>query len=60
MNPYEESELEARDLYCDHCWKLISSHEHYEYCGLCDQCYEIMYMGEWRKLNAADCKSVEF
>lgn len=54
MNPYEESELEARDLYCDHCGKPISSHEHYEYCGLCDQCYEIMYMGEWRKVNAAD------
>ena len=40
MNPYEESELENKDLYCDNCWYLISVREYYDNCGLCDNCAE--------------------
>lgn len=40
MNPYEESELECKDLYCDNCWCLISIREYYDNCGLCDDCAE--------------------
>ena len=40
MNPYEESELESKDLYCDNCWCLISVREYYDNCGLCDNCVE--------------------
>jgi uncharacterized CHY-type Zn-finger protein len=40
MNPYEESELESKDLYCDNCWCLISVREYHDNCGLCDDCAE--------------------
>ena len=40
MNPYEEFELENKDLYCDNCWCLISVREYYDNCGLCDNCAE--------------------
>ena len=40
MNPYEEAELESRDLTCLACDCRISSREYYENDGLCDDCYE--------------------
>ena len=40
MNPYEESELENRDLYCDICWCVISTREYFDNEGLCDACAE--------------------
>ena len=39
MNIYEEVELEARDLTCDICWKLISIKEYVENDGVCGDCY---------------------
>lgn len=39
MNPYEYSELEKQDLYCENCEKLISTREYIDNDGLCDSCY---------------------
>lgn len=39
MNPYEESELEAEDWFCQRCGKLISYQEYAE-TGLCSKCCE--------------------
>ena len=39
MNIYEEVELEARDLACDICKKLISIEEYVENDGVCNDCY---------------------
>ena len=40
MNPYEEAELENKDLICEICWKTISIKEFIENEGICDQCAE--------------------
>ena len=40
MNPYEEAELENRDLTCAICWQAISTREYIENDGICDQCVE--------------------
>ena len=40
MNPYEISELEGKDLFCENCGKLISSKEYLEFNGLCAICFE--------------------
>ena len=40
MNPYEINELESRDLYCEICWRIISTIEYLENNGICDQCIE--------------------
>ena len=40
MNPYEEAELENKDLTCEICWKIISIKEFIENEGICDQCAE--------------------
>ena len=39
MKIYEEVELEARDLTCDICKKLISIEEYVENDGVCNDCY---------------------
>lgn len=39
MNPYEISELEGKDLYCENCGELISTSQYLEYEGLCEYCY---------------------
>ena len=39
MNPYEYSELEARNLYCEICERLIFTKEYVDNDGLCDKCY---------------------
>lgn len=38
MNPYEEAELEARDLTCEWCGDPISSAQYHDNEGLCDRC----------------------
>ena len=38
MNPYEESELGERDLYCKQCGCLISVDEYLEYDRFCEDC----------------------
>lgn len=38
MNPYEESELEGRDLYCEWCGRPISVTEYLDYDGFCEDC----------------------
>ena len=38
--PYEEAELEARDLTCNICWKPISVREYIENDCFCDECFE--------------------
>ena len=48
MNPYEESEFENRDLYCEICWRIISVREYFDNEGLCDQCVE---EGENNEIN---------
>ena len=40
MNPYEEAELENRDLCCEICWRIISLREYIDNEGICDQCWE--------------------
>ena len=43
MNPYEISELENRDLYCEKCESLISTQEYLDNQGVCDKCLEKEY-----------------
>jgi uncharacterized CHY-type Zn-finger protein len=40
MNPYEECELENRDLYCDMCGQQISVREYMDNESFCDSCIE--------------------
>ena len=40
MNPYEISELENQDLYCELCDYLISSQEYLDNQGICNKCLE--------------------
>ena len=40
MNPYEEAELEQRDLVCENCWCVISVREYMDNQGICDKCIE--------------------
>ena len=41
MNPYEISELENKDLFCENCGKTISSEEYLEFNGLCAVCFDV-------------------
>ena len=38
MNPYEFSEYEEKDLYCEECGRLMSTKEYLENEGICDDC----------------------
>lgn len=38
MNPYEFSEYEEKDLYCEECGRLMSTEEYLENEGICDGC----------------------
>lgn len=38
MNPYEISELESKELYCEICGELISTDIYIENEGLCSSC----------------------
>jgi uncharacterized CHY-type Zn-finger protein len=40
MNPYEEAELEQKDLICEICECLISTKEYVENDGICNKCVE--------------------
>lgn len=40
MNPYEISELEGKDLYCENCGKPISTEDYLEFNGLCCFCFK--------------------
>ena len=40
MNPYEISELENKDLYCEQCECLISVKEYLDNQGICNKCLE--------------------
>ena len=40
MNPYEEVELENRDLICEKCGRIISTREYLDNEGICDICVE--------------------
>lgn len=38
MNPYEISELEGKELYCEICGEVISTEQYIEFEGLCECC----------------------
>ena len=40
MNPYEISELESKELYCELCGELISTDTYIKNEGLCSSCVE--------------------
>ena len=39
MNPYEISELEGKELYCENCGEIISTEQYLEFEGLCECCH---------------------
>ena len=39
MNPYYESELESRDLFCEMCGESISTQTYIECDGMCFNCF---------------------
>lgn len=49
MNPYEESEMEGRDFYCERCGRPISTREAFFYDGMCEPCYETTILEDDRK-----------
>ncbi len=55
MNPYEISELENKDLYCEDCESVISTQTYLDNQGICNKCLE----KEYKTMNYFEILSTE-